>query len=213
MLTQNQSSQFSALENAHYNSDNKKKIVLHGLEEYSEETEDSMHSQAIDIFYEVLNVNLEGYIEDIKRIGTNTDHRPLEIELLSKRMASHILKNRQYFRNYNLTVTEYLDKNELNKRRELTKVLRFERKNGNHAVIRNNILYINGKEYTNILVNRDKNQDLYNTQTKDNKQEQNSNTQPKTNKQHVQDTNISKETCIKVPTSTKQDSNIFFREF
>lgn len=114
MSTLNQSSQVPALENTHYNSDNKKKIVLHGLEEYSEETEDSIHDQVIDIFYNVLNVNLEGYIEDLKRIGRNSDHRPLEIELLSKKMVTNILKNRQYFRNSKFTVTEYLDKNELN---------------------------------------------------------------------------------------------------
>lgn len=146
-----------ASENAFDISDNKKKIVLHGLEEYCDETEDSVHDRVIDIFYNILNINLIGYIEEMRRIGRNKERRPLEIELLSKKMTTYIIKNRHYFRNSKFTITEYLDKNELNKRNELIKVLRNERKNGNHAIIRNNRLYINGREYTNAYDNRNNN--------------------------------------------------------
>lgn len=193
--------------------DNSKKIVLHGLEEYSEETEDSVHDRVVQIFYNILNVNLVGYIEVLKRIGRNRDHRPLEIELLSKKMAKYILQNRQYFRNSKFTVTEYLDKNEIKKRKELIKVLRVERKKGNYAVIRNNRLYVNGREYTNNENGTNKSQAVYSTQIKNNTQE----TTFSQKEQHKRQEIIHNEICTKVhdvplPINKPQVHKDFFRE-
>ncbi|KAH9634263.1 hypothetical protein HF086_011523 [Spodoptera exigua] len=59
---------------------NSKKIVIYGLTEQHNETEWELHSRLIDMFHEILNVDLTGYIEEIYRIGRkNTKNRPLSL--------------------------------------------------------------------------------------------------------------------------------------
>jgi hypothetical protein len=128
--------------------DKNKKIVLHGLEEFYGETEADAHDYLIRLFYDVLNINLKGYIEELNRIGRNGHCRLLEIELTNKRMAKNILNQRHFFKNTKFSVTEYLDRDDIKARRELTKIMQAERKKGNHAILKNNKLYINGKEHT-----------------------------------------------------------------
>ncbi|KAF9789982.1 hypothetical protein SFRURICE_001105 [Spodoptera frugiperda] len=58
---------------------NSKKIVIYGFSEQHNESEWELHSRLIDMFHEILNVDLTGYIEDIYRLGRkNTKTRPLE---------------------------------------------------------------------------------------------------------------------------------------
>lgn len=99
---------------------NHKKIVLFGLAEYYREPENYLHSRIIDIFSNILNVDLTGYIEDTQRIGKyrNKD-RPLVIELLSKKMANYILNNRHYFQGTQLSVSEYLDQKSRQERKTM----------------------------------------------------------------------------------------------
>lgn len=129
------------------NSDNSKKIVLHGLEEYRGETESDICNRVSQIFYDFLNIDADGYIEEIHRIGKRGNQRPLEIELLSKKMAKLILENSRYLKNSPFSVTEYLDREDIEKRRELKKVLIEARANGKYAILRGNKLFINGEEY------------------------------------------------------------------
>lgn len=124
---------------------NCKRIVLHGLQEFRRENEMETHDRVINIFGEIMNVNLFGYIEELTRIGRQGNKRPLIIELLSKKLTRHLLQNKQYFQNTGLYITEYLNKNEIKDRKELIKTLQKARKDGQHAVIRNNKLIINGK--------------------------------------------------------------------
>lgn len=140
-------SKLTSKEFSSYN--NNKKIVLHGLEEYQGETEASVYDRVVQLFYDVLNINLEGYVEQLTRIGRRGFQRPLEIELISKRMTKLVLENSNYLQNTQFSVTEYLDAGELKKRRELRKVLKEARDNGKYAILRNGRLFINGNEYQN----------------------------------------------------------------
>lgn len=45
------------------------KIVLYGVEEYHCETEEELRTRIINSFQNILNVNLVGYIEVLKRTG------------------------------------------------------------------------------------------------------------------------------------------------
>lgn len=125
---------------------NHKKIVLFGLAEYYKEPENDLQSRIIDIFSNILNVDLTGYIEDTQRIGKyrNKD-RPLMIELLSKKMANYILNNRHYFQGTQLSVSEYLDQKSLQERKTMRDEMFSARKKGLYAVIRDNKLFIDGK--------------------------------------------------------------------
>lgn len=122
-----------------------KKIVLHGLEELYGETEDEVHERILYIFRDIMNVNLHGHIEELRRIGRRGNRRPLVIELISKNVTKHLLNNSEYFNYSGLTITEYLDENSMKIRRNLINSLREARREGQHAIIRNNKLIINGK--------------------------------------------------------------------
>lgn len=127
---------------------NSKKIVLYGLKEDHWETEEEVTQRVIYAFQSVMNINLEEYIESLNRIGKKGYTRPLVIELLSKKAVRYILQNKQYFRKTGLAVSEYLDEDQRKTRNHLRKILKEARNDGKHAVIINNRLIINGKEYT-----------------------------------------------------------------
>lgn len=126
-------------------SDNTKKLVLFGLLEHDQETEHYLHQRLINIFQEILNLDLTGYIEEQLRIGRRNGRRPVVIELMSKKMTKYVLQNSQYFRNTGLSIAEYLNDEALQHRKHLQEQLRYARQNGRHAVIRNNKLFIDGK--------------------------------------------------------------------
>lgn len=127
--------------------DNSKTIVLYGLRGHKWETEDELYEQVLHIFYDVLNLNLEGNIDDLKRLGRGGRQGPIQIELLSKQMVKYIINNRHYFRNTGLTVSEFLDESSRNERKALITTLIEARKAGHRANIINNKLIINGTEH------------------------------------------------------------------
>ncbi|KAJ2937189.1 hypothetical protein O0L34_g19063 [Tuta absoluta] len=127
--------------------DHSKKIMIYGLNEYYGETEEELHDRVIAAFREILNVNLIGYIESTTRIGRKGNRRPLAVEILSKCMTKYLIENKEFFKNTGLAIAEYLDDLSITKRKKLLEILKMERNNGNHAIIRDNVLYINGKKY------------------------------------------------------------------
>lgn len=126
---------------------NNKKIVLHGLAEYFKEPEHNLHARIIDIFRDILQVDLLGYIEETNRIGKyKNNNRPLSIELISKRMTKYIVANSHYFHGTGLSVTEYLDERARKERKALREEMFTARRQGLHAIIRNSELYIEGQK-------------------------------------------------------------------
>lgn len=99
-------------------SENCKKIVLYGLEEYPE-YETDLYNRVISVFRNILEVDLTGYIEELSRLGRKGYKRPLVIEIISKRMTKYILQNKHYFRNTGLAISEYLCRDEMESRRKL----------------------------------------------------------------------------------------------
>lgn len=92
-------------------------IVLYGLNEYNNETEFELHDRIVDVFYNIADVDLTGYIEDLKRIGRRGWRRPIVMELLSKRVAKYLLSNVQFFKNSGLWISEYLNSERLEERK------------------------------------------------------------------------------------------------
>lgn len=126
---------------------NYKKIVIYGLTEYYKEPEADLHNRIIEIFRDIQQVNLMGYIENIYRLGRNKSNvtRPLVIELISKRMVKYIINHSHYFKGTRLSISEFLDDNSRKERQQMREEMIKARKNGLHAVIRNNQLYVEGK--------------------------------------------------------------------
>lgn len=124
---------------------NDKIVVLHGLSENYWETEAEVINRIINIFYDLLNINISGYIEEISFIGKKGKKRPIKIELISKRTKSFLLENSSYLQEAGLNVTDFLSPADLKMKRELREGLITARQDGHHAVIRNNQLIVNGK--------------------------------------------------------------------
>ncbi|CAB3255402.1 unnamed protein product [Arctia plantaginis] len=96
-----------------------------------------------------MQINILGYIEDLHRIGKNTNnHRPLVIELLSKRIAKFITANRQCLQGTRIYISEFLDDIALKKRHLLRAEMIKARNRGQNAIIKNNQLLIEGNKVT-----------------------------------------------------------------
>ncbi|KAG7313132.1 hypothetical protein JYU34_000221 [Plutella xylostella] len=124
-----------------------KKIVVHGIRDSYNENKHMLEETVSRAMYDIMNINIHGHIEDIRRIGKRGQCRPIEIELISKRMITYILEHAEQFKNAGLSVTPFLDEETLKERKRLSELLRTARKNNHHAVIRHNTLFIDGKEY------------------------------------------------------------------
>lgn len=127
--------------------DYSKKIVLYGLNEYYRESEHDLHSRIINAFHDILDINIAGYLDEAKRIGKQgqRQQRPVVIEFISRRCTNFILQNAKQFRNTGLAICEYLDEQSLQTRRKLREGLISARKSGHHAIIRKNLLIVDGK--------------------------------------------------------------------
>jgi hypothetical protein len=99
--------------------ENSRMLVLYGLDETRFETESLVHNRVINAFFDITQVDLTGYIEDLVRIGHRGRRRPLKIELLSKRMTRYLLSNVKMFRNTGLWISPLLDENGLQERKSL----------------------------------------------------------------------------------------------
>lgn len=123
-----------------------KRIVIYGLPEYKNEPEAELYNRLLEVFYDILNIDLTGYIEDTYRLGRNYNiNRPLVVELLSKRMRTYLLEHKQYFKGTGLFISEFLDINEQKENKKMREEMFEARKKGYHAVIVNKKLYIDGK--------------------------------------------------------------------
>lgn len=126
--------------------DNSRKLVLYGLIERKWENENELHNRVLNVFAEILHLNLDGYIEGLTRLGKLGHRRPIVIELISKRITTQALKNKHFFNRTGLAISAFLDKDILQERKKLRKLLQEARNEGHHAIIRNNKLLINGEE-------------------------------------------------------------------
>jgi hypothetical protein len=130
------------------NYETQRRFVLYGLEEYYGETDASLYPRINNMFRDILNIEINGFIESIKRLGRKGNCRPLIIELLSNRLKNYILENAYCFKSTRYAVSDVLSREDLEQRRQLRELLINARRTGKYAVIRQNKLFINGKEYT-----------------------------------------------------------------
>lgn len=128
--------------------DHTKTIILYGLDQPNWEDENELFKRINYLFRDILDVNIDGYIEDLRRLGRSGSKRPVAIELISRRMAKYIIDNKRHFRVAGLSLSYQLDEESLNQRKSLIRTLCEARKEGKHAIIRNNRLLINGKPCT-----------------------------------------------------------------
>lgn len=124
-----------------------KKIILYGLEENRWEESGELYERVVCMFQDILNINIQGYVENMKRIGKKGFRRPLEIEFMSKNLTRQLLQHRKYFKNTGLAVSEVLGEESLQKRKKLIETLIKARRDGHRANIIDDKLIINGRHY------------------------------------------------------------------
>lgn len=128
---------------------NTKKIVIYGFPEYRGEHQHETIQRVSSIFYELLDTDINGYIDDIKRIGrlSLNYHRPLVVDFISKRMVKYVLNNAQYLGNYGVRISAFMNEEQQQQLRVLKVKQREERSLGRHAIIRNMSLIVDGLEH------------------------------------------------------------------
>lgn len=137
----------TSLQEKIYKETNNRKIILYGLDEHWNELSHQIIERINYAFYDLLSIDINGYIDSVRRIGKKGNRRPIEIEFISKRMTDYILDNARNFRNSGLYVSKIMTRSELDELKILKQKLQESRRIGHHAVIRQNKLYINGKLY------------------------------------------------------------------
>lgn len=128
-----------------------KQIVLYGVYQSGWESVQELNHNVVQIFQEILQLNLIGHIEDVKKMGKRGKRGPIIIELLSKNITKYILENQQYLNQAGITVSPFLDDEALTLRKELIEILIDARQKGHRSNIVNNKLYIDGKKYNHNL--------------------------------------------------------------
>jgi hypothetical protein len=101
------------------------------------------------MFYELLNIDIERHIDSASRMGRKGTRRrrPVLIELTNKRVTKYILENTYCLRNTGYAISELLGQEALLEKRKQREYLLQARRDGKHAIIRNEKLYINGEEF------------------------------------------------------------------
>lgn len=132
---------------------NKKIIVLYGLDESRYESDYELHDRIVNLFYDIMGIDLTGYIEDMCRIGKRGNRRALKIEFLSKRVTKNILEGVKNFKNTKFWISEYLNEKGLERRkREKQKYLKSKR-SSLFATSQKNYVNIKNREDHSIMVN------------------------------------------------------------
>jgi uncharacterized small protein (DUF1192 family) len=129
-------------------SEGARRLVLYGLNEYDHESESTLIDRIVRVFYDIYNIDLSLQIEEVRRMGRRGPRRPVVMELLSKRTTKYIIENAIYFRNTGLFVSQFLDPESLRSRKILRQKMQEARRSGQRVTLRNNKLYINGREVT-----------------------------------------------------------------
>lgn len=132
---------------------NGNKIVIYGIKEEKEETEDNLKKKTSQII-QLLGVEVSGHkdIQEIRRLGeqAQTSSRPVQLEFKTKKIRNEVLKEKKKLKviNKDIWIEETYSKNVLMERKELLKYMKEERSKGNTAYIRYNKISIQGNLYT-----------------------------------------------------------------
>ncbi|CAB3251772.1 unnamed protein product [Arctia plantaginis] len=92
-----------------------------------------------------MNVDLMGYVEHMYRVGKYKNNP--SAQLLSKKMAKYIINNAQRLDGTRLFISEFLDENTRKERYEgIREEMKEAQRRGQHAIIRNHQLFIEGRK-------------------------------------------------------------------
>lgn len=128
----------------------KKNLLIHGIRE-GDNSYPTLENLVLDLLNNTLKVNTTiTEIDHIRRLGPKAEGkiRPIQIRFLAYRKVIQILSNRKHLKNTNINIWEDLPKEIIEERRGLIPIMKKFRQNNQHAVIKYNKLYVDGKVFS-----------------------------------------------------------------
>lgn len=124
-------------------------LIFYGLQEEEEELVGIQN--ILDLINQKLNIDCNfSDIRDIYRIGQKTadKNRPTVVEFINYKLRTDILANSKKLKGTGIFITNDYTPEDYEKHKILIAHLKTARSNNHHAVIKNNVLIINGDKYT-----------------------------------------------------------------
>lgn len=124
-------------------------LIFYGLQEEEEELVGIQN--ILDLINQKLNIDCNfSDIRDIYRIGQKTadKNRPTVVEFINYKLRTEILANSKKLKGTGIFITNDYTPEDYEKHKILIAHLKTARSNNHHAVIKNNVLIINGDKYT-----------------------------------------------------------------
>lgn len=125
-------------------------LVIYGIEQITEETQEHLMKVTQKIFEDVLNIKINtSEINNIYRIGKISNKtRPVLISLTTNIRKSEILGSAKKFKGSQFSISPDLTIQEQQQRRLLVSELKKAKNNGKISFIKKNTLFIDGNKYT-----------------------------------------------------------------
>lgn len=125
----------------------KKNLIISGIPE-SEKSMEELEELLLNFLNNTMKIQtVITEIDHVRRIGIKAQgkHRPIQVRLIAYRKIIKILTNRKNLQNTNYNIWEDLPKEIVSERKSLVPIMRKFRQQGQHAIIKYNKLYVDGK--------------------------------------------------------------------
>lgn len=129
-----------------------KNILIFGLPE-NEKNRRDLELICLELLTNVLKIDISiTEIDNMYRVGSNRGEkvRPVLIKFIARRKVIEILSNRKNLKGSNIVISEDFPKKVQEDRKELIPVMKEMRKEGKHAIIKYNELYVEGNKMDKI---------------------------------------------------------------
>lgn len=160
----------------------KRNVIVHGIKEV-EENKLELENMIKDFMKQNMKINFElDEVDFMRRLGPKSNDRtkirPIQIQLTTMRKRNEILANKKNLKNSTIYITEDLSKIEREERKKLIPIMEKFRNDGKHAIIKNNILFVDRKPLKNLEM-YDKNDKKRQLSAEEDPREESSNYQEK----------------------------------
>lgn len=124
-------------------------IFIYGLEEETEERQDTLLQEVLHVINHTLEVKLTPYeINNIYRIGKNKGKRPIILSFVTNLKKSEVLRNTRKLKGTNIAVSEDLIEEDRTERKLLVDTLKQVKRRNKKAIIRGNGIIIESIYYS-----------------------------------------------------------------
>lgn len=139
-----------------------KNIIIFGIKE-EEKSRNELENICLELLNKTLKIDTSIFeVDNLYRKGNKGQGktRPILMKFTSRRKVIDILSNKKYLKETNIVISEDFPKEIIEERKQLIPLMKEFRKEGKHAIIKYDRLYVDGKlieDATVKLMNQEKN--------------------------------------------------------